>query len=234
MPRRPRIFVEGLPLHIVQRGTGRRPIFEDETDYQQFLLLATDAAHRYGLWVHAWVLMPNHIHLLATPARADTATRALQLIGNRYVQTFNRRHSRVGTLWQGRYRASLVDSDAYLLACMRYIETNPVRAGLVNMPEAWPWSSYPANAYGQPDILIRNHPIYRVLGTDPAQRCAAYRGLFDGNEDSVEHDAIRRAVLGGWPVGDDDFLRRMEKTTGVRCTIAEPGRPARVVGEGRV
>lgn len=234
MPRRPRIFVEGLPLHIVQRGTGRRPIFEDETDYQHFLELATDAAHRYGLWVHAWVLMPNQIHLLATPARADTATRALQLIGNRYVQTFNRRHARVGTLWQGRYRASLVDSDAYLLACMRYIETNPVRAGLVTMPEAWPWSSHPANAYGQPDILIRNHPIYRALGTDPALRCAAYRGLFDGNEDSLEHDAIRRAVLGGWPVGDDDFLRRMEKTTGVRCTIAEPGRPARMVGEGRV
>lgn len=233
MPRRPRLFVEGLPLHIIQRGTGRRPILEDENDYQQFIELATDAAHRYGLWVHAWALMPHQIHLLATPARSDTATRALQLIGNRYVQGFNRRHQRSGTLWNARYRASLVDSDAFLLACMRYIESEPVRAGLVNLPEAWPWSSYPANAYGQPDLLIRHHGIYRRLGDDPAARCMAYRALFDGDEDEPNDDLIRRAVMGGWPMGDEQFLRRMEAATGFRCTISEPGKRARSAAERR-
>lgn len=229
MPRRPRIFVQGQPLHVVQRGAIRRRLFEDETDYQHFVDLLTDAAHRYGLWVHAWALMPGQVHLLATPARADTVTRAMQLVGNRYVQCFNRRHARTGTLWQGRYRASLVDSEAYLLACMRYIETHPVRAGLVSMPEAWPWSSHPANAHGQPDMLIRHHAVYRALGADPAGRCAAYRALFDGEEDMLELDAIRRAVLGGWPVGDPEFLARLEKTTGVRCRISDPGAGARGV-----
>jgi putative transposase len=233
MPRRPRLFVEGLPLHIVQRGSARRPIFEDEADYQQFVDLAVDAAQRYGLWVHAWALMPNQVHLLATPARADTATRALQLIGNRYVQGFNRRHRRSGTLWSGRYRASLVDSDGFLLACMRYIESDPVRAGLVSMPEAWPWSSHPANAYGQPDLLTRQHPIYRRLGADPSARCIAYRGLFDEDDDASGEHIIRRAVMGGWPMGDDQFLRRMEAATGLRCTISEPGKPARPAVQGR-
>lgn len=233
MPRRPRLFVEGLPVYIIQRGTGHRPIFEDENDYQHFFDLATDAAHRYGLWVHAWAFMPNQIHLLATPARADTATRALQLIGNRYVQAFNRRHHRSGTLWRARYRASLVDSDAYLLTCMRYIESDPVRVGLVSMPEAWPWSSHPANAYGQPDLLVRPHPIYRCLGSNLPARCATYRTLFDGDEDELNDHIIRRAVMGGWPMGDDQFLRRMEAATGLRCTASEPGKRARPVEERR-
>lgn len=226
MSRRSRFFVEGFPLHIFQQGSGRRPIFQDEDDYQHFIELATDAAQRYGLWVHAWALLPNQIHLLATPARPDTATRALQLIGNRYVQAFNRRHRRTGTLWDARYRASLVDSDAYLLTCMRYIESDPVRTGLVSMPEAWPWSSYPANAYGQPDLLIRHHSQYRNLGADPAARCTAYRALFDADLDELHDHIIRRAVMGGWPMGDEHFLRRLEATTGRRCIIAEPGKRA--------
>lgn len=171
--------------------------------------------------------MTNHVHLLLTPEAADSLPRLMQSLGRRYVRYLNHAHGRTGTLWEGRYRAAPIDSEAYLLACCRYIELNPVRAGMVRHPRLHRWSSHGANALGLPDPLVSPHPLYRALGRSAAARQAAYRALFRERlaEDFV--DSLRGATNGGWALGDDAFKRRVAKAARRRAEPLPKGRPRR-------
>jgi putative transposase len=145
MPRKPRLFFPNQPVHIVKRGHNRDPIAARKTDYQYFVECLASACHEYGVALHAWVLMTNHIHLLASPATEESIPKMMQWLGGHYARYFNRCYRRTGSVWEGRYKTSLIDSDNYLLKCYRYIELNPVRAGMVNHPGQYPWSSYREN-----------------------------------------------------------------------------------------
>lgn len=211
MARLPRFVLPGQPQHLIQRGNNRQPIFRDTRDYQFFLKELADAGATHGCVIHAYVLMNNHFHLLVTPRRATGVGDMMQRLGRAYVQYFNRLHGRTGTLWDGRYKATLIDSAAYLLTCMRYIELNPVRAGMVAHPRGTPWSSYHHNALGKRDPMVRPHRLYRRLGKTAASRQAAYRQLFKRHISQRTLDAIRAATNMSWVLGDDRFRARMEK-----------------------
>ncbi|MCB1747860.1 MAG: transposase [Gammaproteobacteria bacterium] len=179
MTRSARLDLPGVPQHVVQRGNNRHAIFVADADRRFFLAALRLAATRNDVAIHAYVLMDNHVHLLATPACPGAVGRMMQSTGVRYVAWFNRRYGRSGTLWEGRYRAIVIERDDYLLACHRYIELNPLRAGLVARPGAFGWSSYAANADGIPDPLVTPHPIYLALAASAARRRAHYRALFE-------------------------------------------------------
>ena len=164
MPRRPRIHLDGVPLHIVQRGHNREPCFFAEDDYSGYLHWLGVALAESGCALHAYVLMTNHVHLLVTPTKAEAVPKFIISLGRRYVQYINRSYRRTGTLWDSRYKSSLVQAETYLLACQRYIELNPVRVAMVEDPAHYRWTSYRANALGQPDARLSPHPIYRALG----------------------------------------------------------------------
>lgn len=224
MARLPRFFVPDTPQHVIQRGNDRQPIFRTSADHAFFKSCLEFAACRHGVAIHAYVLMTNHVHLLATPEAATSLPRAMQSVGRVYVRYFNSTHGRSGTLWEGRYKATIVESDRYLLACMRYIELNPVRAGLVEHPERYPWSSHRANAFGVSDPLVRAHPLYRTLGTTPANRRAAYLTLFGPAVADDETHAIRDATQNAWALGGAEFRRGVERL-GRRAERAPLGRP---------
>ena len=182
MPRKPRLFLPGQPQHVVVRGHNRDPILARHDDFQYLYRCVRDAASRNGLAVHAWVFMQNHLHLLVTPETEQSLPRAMQSIGRRYAQYFNRTYRRSGSLWEGRYRAGLVDTERYLLTCYRYIELNPVRAGIVKRPEEYVYSSYHANGLGKEDPLVMPHGVFLALvqgamqGWGGAERETAPRG----------------------------------------------------------
>lgn len=205
MPRLSRFFVPGLPLHVIQRGNDRAPIFRCSEHMAFYVECVVRAARRHGISVHAYVLMTNHVHLLVTPSRSISLPGMMQSIGRIYVRHFNSACERTGTLWEGRYKATIVDDERYALHCMRYIELNPVRAGIVSRPADYAWSSYRANAWGSRDSLVDPHDVYRQLGRSPAERQAAYRDLFrESLTDEVLHD-IRDATQNGWALGDATF-----------------------------
>jgi len=201
MARLPRVVLPGVPLHIVQRGNNRCAIFHDERDYQFFLMCLQEGCEDHGCDVHAYVLMTNHFHMLLTPQAEEGPSNLMQFLGARYARYFNARHQRIGTLWQGRYRASIVDSDAYFLVCSRYVEHNPVRAGMVAHPADYRWSSYGHNGLGRADPLLRVHPLVESLGATPAERCAAYRAMFDEVLDDKTLGTIRDSTNRGRPLG---------------------------------
>ncbi|MGH8807042.1 MAG: transposase [Noviherbaspirillum sp.] len=178
MARLPRYFVKGVPLHIILRGNNREPIFGNDEDCQFFKDALLDAAKRHELAIHAYVFMTNHIHILASPGTEDSVPKTMQSLGRRYVQYFNFRYKRSGTLWEGRYRATVVDAENYLFECMRYIELNPVRAGMVGHPRDYAWSSHQANGEGRADDLVTPHSLYRRLAKEEGERLANYRALF--------------------------------------------------------
>ncbi|HEX7979363.1 MAG TPA: transposase [Gemmatimonadaceae bacterium] len=192
MPRPPRVVRAGDVLHLIQRGNNRAACFVDDTDCERYLNLLLRASRRTRCAIHAYVLMPNHAHLLVTAGESLAPARMMQELGRDYVRYFNDRHVRTGTLWEGRYRSSLIDSERYFLTCSRYIEMNPVRAGLVGEPEAYRWSSFRSNTEGEPDALICPHAVYLALGRCGRERRAAYRALFDTSLTSRELDALRR------------------------------------------
>ena len=193
MPRPPRFILPGHTLHLVQRGNNRTTCFVDDEDRLRYLAALLHASERARCAIHAYVLMTNHVHLLATADDALAPSRMMQSLGRKYVQHFNKRHDRTGTLWEGRHHCGLIDSERYFLQCSRYIETNPVRAGMVNEPAAYRWSSFKSNAEGYPDVLLRRHPVYLALGRSTSARLAAYRALFDVPLLPLELDVIRRA-----------------------------------------
>jgi len=224
MPRRSRIHLDGIPLHIVQRGHNRESCFFGDGDRRTYLNLLGDALAESDCALHAYVLMTNHVHLLLTPKRAEAVPGLFISLGRRYVQHINRRYARTGTLWDSRYRSSLVQEDAYLFACHRYIELNPVRAGIVGNPAQYSWSSYRANGLGETDVRVTPHPLYEELGSGDRERQAAYRALFDIGLDP-EIDGIRLALSQSQPLGDARFFARVEQATGIRREARPRGRP---------
>lgn len=210
MARLPRYLLPGQPQHLIQRGNNRQAIFFADEDYSFFLECTADAAARYGCQIHAYVLMTNHVHLLLTPEQPGSISKTMQSVGRRYVQYVNYTYSRTGTLWEGRFRATPLDTDGYLLICHRYIELNPVRAGLVSHPRHYRWSSYRSNAEGRPDSLILQHPVYRDLGRSEEARRAAYRALFKAAIGEGTMAEIRESVNKGWALGTERFKAQIE------------------------
>jgi putative transposase len=229
MPRKQRFYVPGVPVHVVQRGNNRGDIFFVEDDYSVYLDWLKEAADRYGCEVHAYVLMTNHVHILASPKERDSISRMMQYVGRRYVPYINHTYGRSGTLWEGRYKASLVQDDGYFLACMRYIELNPVRANIAKTAAAYRWSSYAANASGRRNAIITPHAAYLALGKDDAKRRAAYKSLFRSRLDSAMLEGIRSAWQTGTPLGDERFKHRIEKTLKMKVGYAKRGRPRKEV-----
>jgi putative transposase len=235
MPRLPRFFVPDLPLHIVQRGNDRQPIFASRADVIFYRACLARAARDHGVAIHAYVLMTNHVHLLATPKMAASVPKLMQSLGRIYVQYFNSTRGRTGTLWEGRYKAAIVDDERYLLTCMRYIELNPVRAQMVTNPGRFPWSSFAANALGATDGLVEPHAIYLDLGPTQKTRQAAYRGLFDSSIPEDEMRSIRDATQNAWALGGAAFRSKIEEQSR-RADRLPMGRPRRRRGsdESRV
>ncbi len=228
MARLPRYVIPGQPQHIIQRGNNRQVIFAADADYQFFRDALVEAAERHGLTIHAYVWMTNHMHLLATPEFDDSISKTFQSVGRRYVQHFNYTYKRSGTLWEGRYRATVVDSERYLLTLMRSIELNPVRAGMVATPEAYPWSSYRRNALGEsgPNAdWLAPHEQYARLDLDDAARREAYRALFAAAIGPDDLAAIRDCTHKGWALGGERFRAEVEALGQRRAASKGVGRP---------
>jgi putative transposase len=212
MARLPRIVVPGQPLHIVQRGNNRVPCFFGAADYHYYLDCLAEAAGHFGCHIHAYVLMTNHVHLLLTPETSASPSLTLQSVGRRYVRYVNRYYRRSGTLWEGRYKSALIDSEHYLLTCSRYLDLNPVRAKMVRHPRDYPWSSYCSYAEGAANSLITAHPLYLQLGTSTESRCAAYRALFANLIGEAELSTLRVATNTGAVLGNNRFRAEIEST----------------------
>jgi putative transposase len=210
MARLPRFILPGYPQHVIQRGNNRQRILFDEEDYWFLWGRLRDAAAKFGCDIHAYVLMPTHFHLLLTPWDETGIGKLMQYVGRYYVQHVNIRYERTGTLWEGRYRATLLDPSKFLLAISRYVELNGVRAGLVTDPAAYDWSSYAANARGEIDELVTPHAEYRKLGRTPKARAAAYRARFDSQLAPSLIERIRAATNKAWVLGDAQFCDSIE------------------------
>lgn len=227
MARLPRLTVPGYPHHIIQRGNDRQPIFRSDDDCRLLLTLLGEYAREHRVAIHSYVLMDNHLHLLATPETGQGLPGLMQAVGRRYVRIFNDRHGRTGTLWEGRYRSTLVQAERYLLACMVYIELNPVRAGMVADPLAYPWSSHRHYAGMAQDRLVTPHPLYWELGNTPFAREEAYQNLIDAGVHAEVHKRLTDATLHGWALGDDDYVSQVGREAGRRSAPLPKGRPPR-------
>ena len=227
MPRRGRILLPGTPLHIIQRGNNRTACFYAQEDYGFYLHHLGTLSFELGCDVHAYVLMTNHVHLLLTPSRRENASLLMKRLGQRYVQHINRKYGRSGTLWEGRFRSCIVAEELYLLRCYRYIEMNPVRAGMVTDPQAYKWSSYRFNAKGARSGFLVAHSCYLGLGCTAAERQGAYGMLLTSTPDSVDADEIRQATNANHALGSTRFQHEVEAALGRRATRGRPGRPRR-------
>lgn len=227
MARMPRLDLPDVPQHIVQRGNNRGPCFFQPADRRLYLELLGEYAAATGVAVHAYVLMTNHVHLLLTPRSKGGASALMQALGRRYVYWINKLRSRTGGLFDGRFKSSLVQSDRHLLCCHRYIELNPVRAGMVTNPADYPWSSYRANAMGKRDALIAPHPVFMQLADAPAERQSIYRGFVAEGVPHEEAEAIRTHLNQGRAWGSADFQARVEAAAGRRARLSPRGRPRR-------
>lgn len=225
MARLPRLTVPGHPHHIIQRGNNRQPIVVDDEDRRMLLQFIDEYARKEKVAVHAYVLMGNHFHLLATPESRSGVPQMMQAIGRRYVRYFNQRHGRTGTLWEGRYKSTLVQAERYLLACMVYIDLNPVRAGLAGDAADYPWSSYAHYTGRRADRLVTPHPFFWELGNTPFARDAAYAELARHGISAGEQKAVREATTSGWALGDEHFVALIQKQTPRRVTAKKAGRP---------
>jgi putative transposase len=225
MPRQPRLDLAHIPQHVVQRGNDRQPCFFNDIDRVRYLQELREIALREHCSVHAYVLMTNHVHLLITPTASGQIARLMQSLGRRYVRYVNDRYHRTGTLWEGRYKSSLVDRETYLLHCYRYIELNPVRARMTIDPLHYPWSSHSFNAFGRNDPLIQPHDSYLALGATSEQRCAAYRALAMETLSQDDTDAIRTHLQRQHALGPDRFRLAVEAQLSRRAGPAKIGRP---------
>jgi len=225
MSRLPRLTLPGYPHHIIQRGNNRQAIFADKADYEAMLEMLERYAREAGVAVHAYVLMTNHFHLLATPATAEGIPEMMQAVGRRYVRHFNQRHGRSGTLWEGRYRSTLIQAERHLLACMVYIDLNPVRAGLVSDPADYPWSSHAHYLGRGSDKWLTPHPLYWELGNTPFARDAAYAELVRAGVGEQQQFALTDSALRGWALGEPDFVADLQRRTARRVSKTRAGRP---------
>ena len=210
MARLPRYVLVGQPQQIIVRGNNREPIFYADEDYQFYLETLKKACIKHCCDVHAYVLMTNHVHLLITPHKKNGLSKVIQMLGRYYVQYFSFTYQRTGTLWEGRYKATLIDSEHYALGCYRYIELNPVRANMVNHPSEYPWSSYAYNALGKTDELVIEHELYERLGKSDQLRCEAYCSLFNVDVPQRTIEEIREATNKSWVLGSDFFKETIE------------------------
>ncbi|MEY4711191.1 MAG: hypothetical protein RIS88_641 [Pseudomonadota bacterium] len=227
MARLSRLTIPGYPHHVIQRGIDRQPIFRDAADHEVMRGLLAEQSRAAGVALHAYVLMDNHFHLLATPAEGDALARMMQGIGRRYVRHFNTQAGRRGTLWEGRYRCALLQPETSLLDCMAYIDLNPVRAGQVEAPADYPWSSH-RHCIGQAsDKAISPHPVYWALGNTPFAREQAYAEWVSKGLELERVRALTDAALHGWAQGDEAFLAALQKQTPRRLRKGRPGRPRR-------
>lgn len=225
MPRRARLSLPHIPLHIIQRGNNRQACFYADEDYLVYLDWLAEYAEKCGCRVHAYVLMTNHVHLLLSAERSEAPGALMKALGQRYVQYVNRIYQRSGTLWEGRFRSSLTQDDTYLLTCQRYIELNPVRAGMVAHPAQYRWSSYRTNAQGESNALIRPHALYEALGPESISRQNAYRELFRDTLESGVVEEIRRATNGNFALGNQVFSDQISAALGRRAVPGKSGRP---------
>jgi putative transposase len=220
------MYMAGVPAHIVQRGNNRNACFHSDDDYRIYKEWLSDACRRYAVELYAYVLMTNHVHLLLAPESKEGISLVMQSIGRRYVQYVNKTYRRTGTLWESRHKSSLIQAEEHLLTCYRYIELNPVRAGMVEQPGDYPWSSYRHHAYGERDSLISSHPLYLSLGNDE-DRLHAYRELFCSGMEPTQVQSIRSAVYFSMPLGNDRFRRQIEQALGRTIGFSARGRPRR-------
>ena len=231
MARLPRLTLPAYPHHVIQRGNNRQAVFSSAADHQMLLGLLGESARKFGVALHAYVLMDNHFHLLATPSTADGLPQMMQAAGRRYVRYFNDSQGRFGTLWEGRYRATVIDAERYLLPCMAYLDLNPVRAGLVAEAKDYPWSSHGHYAGLRVDSLLTPHPLVWALGNTPFAREAAYAELVRGGITLEQQDLLTRSALSGWALGGEDFLAELQKRTERRVTKNRAGRPPMALKE---
>jgi putative transposase len=225
MARHPRLELPGVPLHVIQRGNNRGLCFLDDADRRLYLRCMREASARHKCAIHAYVLMPNHVHLLVTPEVIGGVAAMMQDVGRRYVRIFNDEHERTGTLWEGRYKSSLVETETYLMTCHRYIELNPVRAGLADDPRSYAWSSHRCYVFGTDDPLVTKHPIFDRLGADPTSRRSAFRELFGKPIEAGLIERIRATANQGWALGSDIFLDQAEAILGQLVRPPKRGRP---------
>ncbi|MCW8935597.1 MAG: transposase [Gammaproteobacteria bacterium] len=212
MARLPRYVLVGHPQHVIQRGNNRQKIFKSAGDYEYYLEKLSDAAEKHQCEIHAYVLMTNHVHLLITPHTENGIGKMMQMIGRYYVQYFNKSYNRTGTLWEGRYKATLINTEQYLLTCMRYIEENPIRAkNMVKQLSDYPWSSYACNALGETNELLTPQREYKNLAKTKAGRSSAYSKIFRKKLGSQELDDIRESTNKAWVLGDDKFKEKIAK-----------------------
>ncbi|HEB63744.1 MAG TPA: transposase [Gammaproteobacteria bacterium] len=228
MPRKPRFFLPNVPVHIVIRGNSRKIIFAEDDDYHAYLGWLKEGAEKHDCQIHAYVLMSNHVHLLVSANHPQNLSKLLQAVGRRYVPFFNHKYGNSGTLWEGRFKASSIDSEQYLLTCYRYIELNPVRAHMVKKPKEYRWSSYRVNALGENNPIITPHPLYLALGNNKQQRTQYYRESFKEALDEKLINEIQASVQTGTPMGSERFKTEIEKPLGAKVGQSRRGRPARV------
>lgn len=226
MARLPRLTLSGHPHHIIQRGNNRQPIFMGAADRETMLTLLDESARKFGVAVHAYVLMDNHFHLLATPQTADGIPKWMQSVGRSYVRYFNDLHHRSGTLWEGRYRATLIQTERYLLTCMAYIDLNPVRAGMVAHAIDFPWSSHAHYVGRRFDKWLTPHPLVWEMGNTPFAREAAYAELVQAGLSQPSLTALTDTTMQGWALGDPDFVANLQTQTARRVSKRTPGRPS--------
>jgi len=225
MARLPRLILPGQPHHVILRGNNRQAIVLSDVDRQQLMTVIGEVSIQYNVDVHAFVLMDNHFHLLLTPRTPEALSRMMQALGRRYVGWFNARHQRTGTLWEGRFRVGLIEAERYLLACMRYIELNPVRAGLCSEATQWPWSSAAHHLGLARQSLIAEHPLYWSMGNTPFEREHVYREFLAQGVSMREQKEFTDAALRGRPLGSEDFLKTLSPDHERIVTRRPRGRP---------
>ena len=226
MPRKKRFYQSGVPVHAFQRGHNKEPVFFGDHDYLAYLRFLKAAADSLECLIHAYVLMTNHVHLLVTPKTENDIGLLFQHVGRYFVPYINKTYRRRGSLWEGRHKGNILDSEAYFLNCMRYIEMNPVRAAMVEHPGQYRWSSYAANAQGTDNAILQPHALYLALGETSEVRQAAYCAGFDGATRSDELELIRACLHSGTPLGNDHFKKKIESAIGTRVGYSKRGRPA--------
>lgn len=228
MPRWPQIKLPGVPVHLIQRGNNRQACFYHDEDYRFYLEWLEEYARESACSVHSYVLMTNHVHILLTSDKAGSVGELMKRLGQRYVQYINRTYKRSGTLWEGRFRSCLTQEEDYVLSCYRYIELNPVRAGMVEHPAEYRWSSYRSNAQNEPSSLLSPHLVYELLGHD-SEKQLFYRSLFSHHLEPGLVVQIRSATNGNYALGNNQFEEMVSIQASQRVTRGKPGRPTKMI-----
>jgi putative transposase len=228
MARRRRLFIANIPYHVIQRGNNRNPIFFNDKDYLFFLKVLKEAKAKHPCFLYAYCLMPNHFHFILEPLEKDNISFLMKFLGAKYVHYINRTYGRSGTLWEGRFRCSLIDEESYFLSCLRYIETNPLRAGLTKSPDLYQWSSYHFRTSEEKNSIIDLDPWYDSLGTSPLERQARYRHFINSSAPKSEYNLIREMTQKNGIIGDQIFRHKMEKILGITINLGLPGRPMKI------